>query len=325
MHIIRPYKEILVPASACIGLKGFYRYQTINKFSGKMRIDTGWIPNILLTTGLNQLHDQASWLDWVHIGVDGTPPTAGNSQLGARVAYTNNSISDVTGTQGSAPYYGYRRKKWRFNVGDGQGGQNISEAGVGWGSALDNLVSRAQVIDPITQVPTTVTPLADEILDVTYEMRYYPPLTPVVQNSAVTLDGTAYDVTTSAVNVTGGRLSTDIGKSIGQYSLNASDWAAHDGTSGAITDAGPNGNSAACDNANQYNLSYQGNSYEITMGCNTGSAGWNLASGIRTIRWRTTAGDYQSEFSSNPGGLTIPKDNTYTMVLQFTLAWSQYV
>jgi hypothetical protein len=200
---------------------------------------------------------------------------------------------------------------------------NLSEAGVGWGTSGSTLISRALIIDPITQLPTTVTPLADELLDVTYELRYYPPLVDVT-SPQVTLNGVVYNTITRAASVTGGRWAADIGALIGQYSAFATDWSAYDGDIGPIT-TGPSGLSAASDNSSQSNLGYSSNSYEIGVRCITGSTGWNLVNGIRSIRVRTTAGDYQTQFNAASGGASIPKTVDYNMNMVWTLGWTEKV
>jgi hypothetical protein len=321
--IICPKKELFVPIPVSFGIKGFFKLQTINKFSGLVTSDTGWMPNLLLTSGRNELAKQATWLAWCHVGTDGTPPVAGNTQLGQFIDSTNNIVSNVPGTQGSAPYYGWRRKTFRFAAQGLVGGENISEVGVGWGSTGSTLVTRAQVINPDTQEPTSVSPLPDEILDVTYEMRYYPPLTDVVESAAITLNGVDYDVRTRAALVTSDIWSQHIGSKIQQYSPTSSYWRAYDGDLGSLEQT-PSGNVVNCDNADQYTNGYSENSYQVVVGSNTGPTGWNLASGIRSIKIETTAGAYQSRFDSNPGGLTIPKDITYIMTMEWIIAWSQY-
>lgn len=319
--IIQPRKEILIPIGLRFGMKGFMRAQVWrpDPVLHRARIDTGFFPNQILTAGRNVMNTQASWLGYCHVGTDSTPPTAGDTQLGGFVVSTSSVVSNTNGTEGSAPYFGWRRKTFRYAVGAGHGGQNLSEAGIGWGGSGSTLISRALIIDPITQIPTTITPLTDEILDITYELRYYPPLTDAI--NSVTLDGTDYDTTTRAANVTSAVWSDDIGVAIGVET--GSYWTAYDGNVGAIT-TGPSGSSAAI-SGTPYNETYQNNSYEIVMTASCGPSGWNLGSGIRSILIGTKAGAYQTQFDSNPGGARIPKDTNYTMIIQWTLGWDEYV
>jgi hypothetical protein len=321
MHIIQPNREILMPIGLRFGMKGFMRWQLRNKFSGKIRYDTGFFPNQILTAGRNNMYTQANWLTHCHVGTSSTPPTAGDTQLGGFVVSTSTIVSTTDGTQGAAPYFGWKRKTFRFAVGAGHGGNNLSEAGVGWAGSGSTLVSRALIIDPITQLPTTITPLTDEILDITYEMRYYPPL--IDASNSVTLDGVNYDTLTRASIVTSEVWSDNIGSRIG-YRSGPNYWAAYDGSIGSITTA-PSGTLADISGGSLANEAYINNSYEIVMVATCGPGGWNLGSGIRCLTLWTTAGSYQTQFTSNPGGTTIPKDTNYQMIMKWTLGWDEYV
>lgn len=311
---------IIVRQSLQIGMKGFFRLRTLNQSTGKVRIDTGWFPNKILNSGKNSMATQSSWLTACQVGTDSTPPTAAQKSLLGYYAGTTTINENITGSNGIAPYYGYRRITYRFAA--GTTATNLSEVGVGWNSAQgDFLISRALIIDPVTQEATTVTPLADEVLDVTYEFRYYAPENDVL-GPQVTLNGETYDTITRAADVTGLRWHSSIGSAIGEWSQYTSDWAAFDGELGAV-DQSPSGLSAYADNVNHYNLTYQNNSYERVIGCNIGPTGWNLANGIRCLRIMTTAGAFQTRFGKVGGGdETIPKDSSYTMVMQWLISWA---
>ena len=53
--LILPKKDLILPHHLNVGIKGYLRLQTVNKFSGKIRIDTGWFPNLILDTGRNAM------------------------------------------------------------------------------------------------------------------------------------------------------------------------------------------------------------------------------------------------------------------------------
>ena len=310
-----------------LGMKGFFRFRTINKFSGKITQDTGWFPNTILNAGRNIMASRSDWMTWCQVGTDGTfPELLANRQaetaLGNHYAGTNNIVSTSSGQAGVAPYFGWKRKTWRFIDGTFPGGVNLSEAGVGWGVDGSQLISRAPIIDPILQTPTTVTPQGDELLEVAYELRYYSPTTDILLPQ-VTLDGVVYDTITRAANVTGAIWSSGIGSAIGVVKSNLN-WDAWDGDIGTVL-TGPNGSSANCDTSNQYNSAYSSNSYQLQLNCPAGSTGWNLGLGIRSIRIQTTAGDYQTQFTANPGGTRIPKTTAYTMLMSWTISWAEYI
>lgn len=306
------------------GMKGFLRLQTINKYTGEITSDTGFFPNKLLLAGMNIMADRSDWMDYCHVGTDGTDPLATDTGLlGYHTGTGALSPAGVTwGTQASAPYYGWKRKTFRFPAGTVEA--NLSEVGVGWtdGSVDQNtLISRAKILDPVSGLPTTITPLADELLDVTYELRYYPPLVDVV-GPQITLNGVVYNTITRAANVTGGRWSQDIGEAIGQYSPFDSSWAAFNGTIGTIL-TGPNGVQYDSDNHNHYNSAYSNNSYERQVNCAVGATGWNASGGIRSVRFQTTAGEYQTEFSAVSDGSAIPKTSLYLLRMAWMIGWGE--
>ena len=314
-----PKKELYIATKATVGLKGFFRLRTINKFSGKVRIDTGWFPNKILDAGRNVMADDSTWMNYCQVGTDNTAPTAAQTALLGYHAGTSNITSTLDGQSGSAPYYGWKRKVYRFAA--GTVAANLSEVGVGWATSGSTLISRALILDPVLQTPTTITPLIDELLEILYELRYYAPIADV-NGPQVTLNGIVYDTITRASEVTSNAWSAGIGSAMGQLSTGINDWTAYDGVLGTVLQA-PNGIVANCDNANQYNSAYVNNSYEIQMNCATGSTGWNLGAGIRSIRIKTTAGNYQTQFDSNPGGNRIPKTTSFTMLMSWTLAWAE--
>lgn len=293
----------------------------VHEFKGSRRQLTGWMPNQILDEGRNIMASSSNWAgsgSKCQVGTNNTTPSVSDTQLLGYVAGTSVIQAHSSGAQSSTPYYGWDLTTYRFGLGDAAG--NLSEAGVGWNTADGPfLISRALIVDG-TGTPTTVTVLGDEFLDVTYELRYYPPLVDVL--GTVTLNGVQYDTITRAAAVTS--WGQDVGAILGQKSLFNTDWQAYDGDLGTIIQA-PSGTSAACDNDDQFNLAYSNNSYQIDMQCSTGPTGWNLGSGIRSIRIKTNAGDFQTQFNATSGGARVPKDTNFTMELVWRLSWDAAV
>lgn len=320
--IIPKQRDLVVAVRSNIAIKGFMRFETFNKFSGKRTQDTGWFPNTILDSGRNVMATRSDWIDWCQVGLDGTfPPTLPERQaetaLGTWFAGTNTVVSGSTlnGQSGTAPYYGWKRKTFRFDIGTFDG-DILAEAGIGWGVDGSQLISRAPILDPILQTPTTITPQSDEFLNVSYELRYYAPTVDVL-GPQVILDGITYDTKTRAANVTGADWSSGIGSAIGARASYG--WTAYDDVIGTVL-TGPNGVAANADNNSQYNSGYSSNSYEIEMNCNVGSSGWNLGSGIKSILIPTMAGDYQTQFD---GSQTIQKTVLYEMSMKWTISWAE--
>ena len=318
--------HIINPINIEVGVKGFLRCRCINKYSGKTTQDTGWFPNTILNAGKNVMATRSDWMNYCQVGVDGTfPPLLADRQaetsLGSWHAGTANVTTTSYGQAGSPPYYGYKRKTWRFLA--GTVATNLSEAGVGWAVGPgSSIMCRAPILDPVLQTPTTVTPLADELLDVMYELRYYPPLVDVT-SPQVTLDGITYNTITRAANVTGEAWSASIGSAIGVGNILY--WIAYDGDIGAITSSPSGASSGGSSYRTLTNSAYSNNSYMLQVNCSAQSLGWNLGAGIRSILIRTTAGDYQTQFNAVGTDNRIPKTSGYTMTMNWIISWTEKV
>ena len=320
MLLINPNDPII------IGVKGFHKWELVHRFSGKRKLVQDFKPNILLTSGRNTMSTTNNWLSAVQVGTNNTTPVISNTGL---LGYITGSTSLVSGqssfgAQGTPTYYGWNQRTYRIDN-PLIANENIKEAGFGPSAADDDtLISRVLVVNDLG-VPTVVTPLPDEMLDITYQMRYYPPLIDVT--GQVTLDGILYDYIVRAAEVTnGGAWGQNIGSQIGQYSATTLDWAAYDGDLGTLEQS-PSGISAACDNANQSNMAYSNNSYEQQVLSTCGPTGWIPSSdlGIRSIRIKTTAGWFQTQFNAVTGGARIPKTIDKVMQMVWKLGWVEKV
>ena len=308
-----------------VGVKGFIKAETVCSITGKRTLHRDWFPNRLLTAGLNAMGLVDNWMDYCQVGASSAAVNPGDTGLYSWIAGTNQrAVSDTSGAQGVEPWYGWLQRTYRFPVGVAAG--NVSEIGFGWADGAPGgtatLVARQLIVDGAGD-PDTFPVQSTEYLDITYQMRYYPPLTDVV--GTTTIDGVLYDVTTRAANVnSGGSWGSIIGQIMKDISLFNTDWTAHDGTVGEIWQ-GPNGIQAANDNDGSFSDEYQGNTQTRTVGSTAGSTGWVLGNGIRSMMFKTTGGQYQSEFSSNPGGLTIPKTTGKTLQMKWTISWAEKV
>ena len=113
--IICPKKELIIASRATVGMKGFFKFKTIDKFSGKSRIDTDWMPNTILNAGREVMATRSDWMDNCQVGTNGTFPAAlidrqNETSLGAHHAGTSTIVNEITGQAGSAPYYGYKQR-----------------------------------------------------------------------------------------------------------------------------------------------------------------------------------------------------------------------
>jgi len=292
-------------------------------FPGTHRVRQDWAPNRILNSGKDVMGTQANWLTHCQVGTDATTPAVGQSALLAFLVATSTIEETITGAQGTIPYYMYKRVRYRFAQGDAAG--NLNEVGTGYTATPTGtpLICRHRTRNS-TGVYATITVASDEYLDVSYELRYYPPLNDVVEDTpTLILNGVGYDTVTRASQVTS-NIATRIGTKMGVYVTATGDWNAWDGEIGAITGT-PVGNSASCDNTNHTNGTYNNGTYQVTMTANCGPTGWNLGAGIRSIRIMTAAGNFQTRFGAHSGDATIPKTSAYTMALTWTLSWGEYI
>jgi hypothetical protein len=309
-----------------VGMKTFYRGCMFNVKTGVRRPVTDWAPNSMLLSGMNQMADFSNWAGTgskCQVGTVSVPaPSTNDTQLLGYITGTATIVEHTSGAQPTAPFYGWDRTTYQFPVGP-IGNQNLQEAGVGWSTENNPaaLISRALFDDGLGGHPT-FTPLADEIMQVQAEVRYYPPLTDTL--GTVTLNGVVYNTISRASDVT--QWGDGIGQKMGVWSGSVVHWKAYDGLLGTIEQA-PDGVSADNDNTGQFNLAYSNNTFRVDMQIDTGPLGFILGSGIRSIWIATNAGFFQTQFGEDPGALgnTIPKTDQFTMSLIWRLAWGEKV
>lgn len=132
-------------------------------------------PNMILNSGLREIGTNNYYMDYCNVGSSNTPVTATQTSLGNRLHYSNTSGpgNNATGADNSDPEnrFIFKRRVVRFNPTGSA--YNISEIGFGW-NTTGSLFNRALVLDTNGN-PTTISVLANEYLDITYEVRLYPP------------------------------------------------------------------------------------------------------------------------------------------------------
>lgn len=134
--------------------------------------------NLITDGGLNRIGTGNSVADVIYLSSDNSTPKFSDTTLAGLLGGSNSTLANSIGDSSvdTPPYFVSNRTTKRFLAGVGTG--NIAKIGVGWGSvgAISGLWSVALVKDAVG-TNTTITKLADEILDVTYEVRTYFPST----------------------------------------------------------------------------------------------------------------------------------------------------
>ena len=169
---------------------------------------SGWSASLSGTTNRSQ------HTTYTHVGTGTATPSASDTAL---ASFTAGKVFDSAGAglgwgtfwaQGSPPYYGSIRHRTRFDPGFAGGAVNLNEVGTSFQVTTGQLTSRALTVNG-SGVPTTVTVLADEYLDVYYTRRNYPGHmadeatgTPADTTGTVDIDGVTYNYTLRPLAVT---------------------------------------------------------------------------------------------------------------------------
>lgn len=304
------------------------RYKLVaHKADGTSRVVADWFDNLILNAGLERL-GTGGVVGTCVVGSDSTPPAVGQSSLFALVASTTTQQLLVTGTAPDNSYAFYR-KTFRFAIGVAAG--NLSEVGVGWTNT--DLFSRALIRDDLGD-PTTITILADEVLDVIYEVRLYVPTSD--QTFVVNIAGVDYTFTLRPGMVSGsggpyysGHWHNDLrtfledghvltgpsvtGKVFFAYGNGATMNAVTGSLSGSVLT-----NELSASLKTEFLSAYVPGSYErgmrMTFDLNDGNAAFG------GFMLYTMTGTYQCVVSPN-----IPKDNTKILKIDFTVSWARKV
>jgi hypothetical protein len=291
-------------------LAGFYRIVATDADTGEQRVVADWFENLILDAGLNRL-GTGGIASHCHVGSGSSTPAVSDTSLQSVVA-TQGRTGASDGVQNTEPYYGWGRYTFRFNAGVAAG--NLSEVGIGWSASSGSLFSRALIKD-VNGDPTTITVLSNEFLDVTYELRIYPPLTDATFQAVI--GGVTHDCVLRACKVTdfwnwraalgdnGIAFQPTAGTPVIVYS----------GAIGTITQY-PSGSSGS---ASSYATNaYSNNSYTMTGYADFDLNSGNVAGGIVSMYFRTYAGTYQCSFDP-----PIAKDNTKTLRINMSVTWAR--
>lgn len=308
MILIPKYREIIVPMRIPIGIRGFYKIEAVDKFSGKRRVLADWFPNLITTLGGNLLGNIQAYLGTCAVGAGNTAPALGDTALQSLVASTVTTNFNNRAAQSAPPYFGSTTIQYNFAAGVATG--NLSEVGVGLNTT--NLFSRALILDGGGS-PTTITVLSSEALYVTYQLNQYVPTADVT--GTVTIASVVYNYTLRGANATQAAswalASTDAG---GLQTATV-----FDGAIGAVTSS-PSGSQS---NA----TSYSNNSYSSGSFTASGTATWGLSVGnfgggisAALVYFGTNSfsrGNFQNSFSPS-----IPKDSSHVLTLSYSETWT---
>ena len=269
--------------------------------------------NVITDLGMNRLgNTHGGAAEYIRVGTGTTTADPGDQQLVNQIAATNNRLGYIATDNSGAPLYRSRVTfTWQFAQGAVVG--NIAEIGVGWAATGATLLTRSRILD-ISGLPTTISVLADEILEVAYSFDLYPTTSDFT--GSITISGTTYNYTGRSANIQ----YTSAYALFGQYGAGNSNFSVQGyqaGCSlgpitGTLSGVGlPSGNAAV---QSYVNNSYE-LSYEVSFGINAGNGAGGL--GGFAITFHHVA--YQVVFDT-----PIPKDNTKILTFGIKQSWGRY-
>lgn len=279
------------------------------KLDGTSRVVADWFPNLILNNGLNQIESTDGMFNAASVGSGSAAPAAGQTQLANLVASTG-SVQSIQSGNELASGYGWRRLTFRFAQGAAAG--NLSEVGVG--SSSTNLFSRALILDGLGQ-PTTVTVLADEFLDVVYELRAYWPTTDVTGTATISGVSTGFVMRACEVGQWG---ASWISGPFGGNNNFFGQCYAEGATLGAIS-ASPSGTFIGQSDGSSRVGSYSNGSFSRTFRTSFGLNA--VTQSIGAIRLLSAGNsDVLFQCSFDP---PVAKTNQFNLDLDFTFSWAR--
>lgn len=297
------------------GVEGYFRlrvFKADGTFTGK---DTGWMHNLITDQGLDALAQQADVMTHFHVGTSSAAPAFTDTWLGAHQATTTTLVSDTNGIVGTS--YGWRRVTRRFAVGQATG--NMSECAVGW-SATTGTAFMHELTRDGGGSPISITVLADEYLELTYELRYNIPAGDFTGSGNI--DAVAYNYTARAASCSSTYWwSSRIGNQITVDLLSNTHYA-YTGNIGAITTvpSGQSGTATVSITVDTYNPGDLHRDFTISAD----TTQWNVAGGIiRSLTFGCTANRMQAQFAKVSDATGIPKSGAGTLTMGYKVSWAR--
>lgn len=303
-------------------VQGYYRLEKAkvdangDEIPGTREVAADWFPNLILDNGLD-LMGNSNFLNACQTGSGSATPVVTDTILQNRIAGSTTIQADSYGTNNTVtPYYGWRRKTYRFLAGVTTG--NVSELGIG-PATTGPVMSRALVLDSGGN-PTTITILSDEVLDVIYEFRLYVPMTDNTGSITLTTEGSTHTWVAGAIDVEAAQ-NTSWDYNLGNAFAFSSAGAYYTGgvfesnVRLALTASGTSSGSFSLTHTAYVNgTRYR--SCQLFLDLNNG----NFATGLGSFQASGTFGAYQFTFSPK-----IAKVATKKLTINFRISWARKV
>lgn len=292
----------------------------VSRADGSVKSDTGYFKNLVLDSGLNRMGSGLANA-FMYVSTNNTAPSVSDTGMGATYYSTSNTsgVSSPTGwgvAAATPPYFGTAYQTRRFAIGTLSG--TFSSVGIGW-DASNNIFAKSLVVDGLG-APTTFSVGIDEQLDLTYRWRTYVPDADYAH--VATISGVNYDITTRGAHVTSSDSNFGVYNALAAAvsftnNFGGSTSCAYNGAIGSATGF-PSGTVASSGTGST--AAYVNNSLSRSGTLTMTTAQGNLAGGISALRAKFSNLGYTFQMGISP---PIPKDDTKTLVLNFTASWGR--
>lgn len=312
-----------------------------HKLSGRIKLSamkadksirelTPWFHNLVLNGGLDLIAASSNWLDFCHVGLDGTAEDSTQTSLLSPLVATSNRTAAVNTVMSATPYGGISTITYTFAIGAASG--IIRELGFGPSGTLgDPLFNRSLVEDQFGNDSFTIVN-SDEALIVQYELTLLAPAQDIT--GTILIDGVAVNYTARAANVDdpgtwcpyraesfanpGQAVQTVFNTTPGQQVI------AFDGSMGNVLGV-PSGNSANA--VFLTTVPYLTGNYQSFVRAEWDMGAANFVGGIKSLYWAfnlitgtggNSFGAYQIEFAT-----PIAKTNQQSIRFDLGISWSR--
>lgn len=289
-----------------VGVAGKYIIRVIDSETG-LEKQTHEFDNLITNIGLDRLGQGAAAVR-CHVGTGTATPAFTDVGLQTPLAETA-TVQSSTGNRNTAatPYWASTTRVFRFTNGAAVG--TWREIGIFWATGNTTCFSRALL-------PTELVVGASDIVDVSYEFRYYPPETDTTFN--VTIAGITHACVVRPASMADWAVNSD---DVPLTAVNTNNLGAHNYATLYNGDLGTHLSSPAGQGAlpsTPTTLTYVAGSYRRVFQIDAGLTQANLAGGIKSIRFDSTMGEWQCSFTP-----PIAKDATKTLRLNVAVTWAR--
>lgn len=290
--------------------EGYFTLVVRDSKTLKVKRKTEKFKNLITDFGLNRL-GTAGVMQGAAVGTGNAAPLNSDTALQNFLARTTTVLTSSVVVASAAPYYTAWVRTYRFAEGAAAG--NLTEVGVlAVTSSPFQLWSRALIVDGSGN-PTSITVLANEVLDVVYECRVYA-ASGDVTGGPVTLLGEQYNWTLRPLGVTANTSQILLS---GTNSTDSS--TAYSGDLAAETASTPSGVSQGPSTA--VVSAYVNNSYSRQITQTWSISQGNAGGGIKSLALPTVSGNgsrFQLGFDKS-----FPKGSTNTLSISYRYTWAR--